>query len=478
MLHQQTLLKMVGLIILIALLSSCSSVGIIFLPYGDLVRPALQQLDTENPLAADVALSPFNRYFPHELLYYVEAGRIAQIQGQISASQQYWMHVRGSIDQTDAGPLVDVSDLSQQGLALAINDKARDYMLPAYQKSFLHTFQAWNYLQLHQLDDASVEARQEAYGYQQAVNQNEAARKYIEKQVNRLSLDPKILDQAVDAQWIAAENIALPIYSFSNAYANFMNGFIFELKQQWNDALIEYKKALALNSTNLFIQKRTWRVANKLGLQSQVTALMSKPAKVTTAKKASSEIIVIYEQGWIPELESKRITVAWNQQVQSMELPTYRKPWAKQMGLSVQVDGHPESISQPLLDVYGLAIKSLQEQAKSRMIRQLLRVAVKYELNTQAQQRGGDIGLALSSMYGIVSEQADLRTWLSLPNTVHLASFLVEPGAHKIEWRDQTTGLTQSLALQSLAHHTQIIRVMNTGNRYYSQTVDYENSLL
>ncbi len=451
------------LLFAMTLMTGCSS--LVFRSYEQSVRPLLQQLDAQ-PSDNAVAMLDENKLMalnhgPDQLLYWLEKGRIAQIQGDFSSSLQAFTQAMAIVDQQAARPLIDLSDLGQQSLSLAVNDKVRDYVMPADQRSFLQAFQALNYLFLHRLDSAAVEARREGQLYQQAVDRNQTAGRYVEKQVHRLHLDEGEFNKTTEAHSKSLPTPAyLPKYSFLNAYGFFVSGLAFELNHQLNDAMIEYKKALALNPSNIFIQQRLTRLNKK-------------------AQPATAEVIVIYEQGWVPSLSEARAPFVWDNHLAWLSLPGYREPWLPPSGFVLQLDQNKNVlISQPLVDVYGLAVQSLRERSGALMIRQIMRLAVKINLSARAQQQAGNVGVVLSDIYNAISEQADLRTWLSLPHSVQLASIALKPGSHTLLWRDQQTGLAQPLTLVVSAHQIYLVRVINTGHRFYVQTVAYKNTLL
>ena len=94
----------------------------------------------------------------------------------------------------------------------------------------------------------------------------------------------------------------------------------------------------------------------------------------------------------------------------------------------VFIDGAAAGSTRLVSDVEAQAVKSLVEAAPALVVRQMIRAVIKGVAAHAAEQENGWAGF-LVNMYNILSEQADLRSWLTLPR--HLEAFRYYPPAGK-----------------------------------------------
>jgi len=88
---------------------------------------------------------------------------------------------------------------------------------------------------------------------------------------------------------------------------------------------------------------------------------------------------------------------------------------------------------EPLVHLEALAAKTLEEQTPGRVSRQVLRLVAKEKVRAELARSGGDVGNILANIYNLASEQADTRSWLTLPNQINVARSFVGEGAHSLQ---------------------------------------------
>jgi hypothetical protein len=71
--------------------------------------------------------------------------------------------------------------------------------------------------------------------------------------------------------------------------------------------------------------------------------------------------------------------------------------------------------TETLCDVRALAVKALKEKAPIIAARQLIRALAKGASNHAAKKQFGDLGILGMNVLNYATEQADLRSWLTLP---------------------------------------------------------------
>jgi uncharacterized protein len=83
-------------------------------------------------------------------------------------------------------------------------------------------------------------------------------------------------------------------------------------------------------------------------------------------------------------------------------------------------------------DVTALAIKSLESHMAAVTASAVARAAVKYRMAKEAEKRDAGVGL-LVNLAGVISEQADTRSWSSLPAQIQLGRVSLAPGTYKAQ---------------------------------------------
>jgi hypothetical protein len=125
-------------------------------------------------------------------------------------------------------------------------------------------------------------------------------------------------------------------------------------------------------------------------------------------------------------------------------------------------------------DVTALADKALSERFAGIAVKAVARAAFKYSL-AEGASRGaqhavhGDaapwVGLAvglLAKGFAVASEEADKRSWRTLPDEIHLARTWVAPGAYRIGSTANVTAAAAAKTLSLRAGETTVViqRVM------------------
>ena len=85
--------------------------------------------------------------------------------------------------------------------------------------------------------------------------------------------------------------------------------------------------------------------------------------------------------------------------------------------------------------------------------------------------QGGDLGGLAMSLYNVLSEQADLRSWLTLPAHVQMLSAWVEPGTARVELAAPAGGALWSGDVTLQAGRTTLIHATRIDLAVYSHVI-------
>ena len=144
------------------------------------------------------------------------------------------------------------------------------------------------------------------------------------------------------------------------------------------------------------------------------------------------DLLIIHHQGLIPTLEELRIPMQIKDALVIMSIPVYPDPSPARMGLRVTSAGR-EIETQELVNVYSLARESLRERIPGIVTRQIARMVVKANAAREMSKRGKGLASMITTIYNVVSEKADLRSWLTIPLSIQVGRMKLPQGRHLVD---------------------------------------------
>jgi hypothetical protein len=433
------------------LLSACASINPFAMPYpqrADLWKQEISQGQGQQALNwLDQQQGDHNR-----LLYSLEAGRIAQVMRDYPASQKWFAQAASIYDQEDEAARIRVSSLSQDAASLVTNDRVIRYRGEPYERIFSETFQALNYLAQGDAAGAAVEFRRvdHTQRQQELDHQGQIARAE-EKNDDRGNIDTSKYEGYFQGLNGAA---ALVRSGIENAYSYYLTAVFWEGRGDYNDALVDYKQALQILPQADFIKADIQRVSQELdGRVSQKQGLL----------------VVALEQGFVPPKQPVAIPIPTTQGVVMVNFPTYQlDSLTHPVPLRIRV-GNDYATTEPLARVGAIAAHALKERIPGILTRQILRTTAKYALQKEANKNLGLLGAFATQLYNIVSEQADLRSWLTLPANAQVARMPLPAGTQTVEL-SLPTGNTEVMATIPAAGVC-LVRVIQAGGKLTTQVM-------
>ncbi len=360
----------------------------------------------------------------NQLLYRLEKGLILHYQGQYEASNREFAKAERLIDELYA------KSISREIAALVTNDAIRPYSGEEFERSLIHYYQAMNYHYLGQPQEALVECRKA-----------------------NLRLE----------EYAAAAEYEL---SYKNdSFLQYMSGLFFEAEGELNDAYISYKdaekgyraynQAFGLRVPRMLARDLA-RLAARMGYEDDLETYKKRyklePAELET--RTGGEVIVFVEIGSVPRKRQNEINVPileddgiWDVWVLSdqmvyryhhhrrydkveywlkLALPFYQSV-PRQIQSALLSAGEQSVRSVVVEDLDAIAFKSFREKEDAILLRIIARGLAKYLVTQKAKKKNEVLGY-LVNFFGVSTEAADTRSWLSLPANIQIARFSLPPG--------------------------------------------------
>jgi hypothetical protein len=284
----------------------------------------------------------------------------------------------------------DYVSLSAETATLLISDKIKPYKGEDFEKVIINAFLAINYLMQNNLEDALVECRrvnQKLYRYK-----HEAKRDYEQ-----------------------------------NPFARYLSAMIWEASGKLEDAYIDYKETQKISPDFPYLKFDLLRLSKKLERDVDFKKWQSLyeneniqwPSR--SEEKTTGELVVIVQQG-------KAAVKKPNPQFSS--LPKFYPRWT--MTKSVQIEAESKSEKSHIIySVSDVAIKTLDDAYTAMVIKKGAGVVAKYVVAEQARQQNALLGI-LTWLGLSAADEADLRSWTTLPETLQIVRMRLPAGDRKI----------------------------------------------
>jgi hypothetical protein len=389
--HLTVSCRLLALVMCCAVMQSCASYG----------RHAMTMRDGLLTGQPQVSLAIAEQEDPgqQDVIASLDKGMLRRMNGDYRGSNKIFEVAKRKIE-----TLYGVS-ITESLASVTINEKLSDYKGDWYEQLLLHAFMAQNYIDLGSLDAARVEMKQ------------------ADVKMRELGDEPE-----------------------DDAWVRYLEGMIFESLGEYDNARISYQKAytvykekggshypevpatLKKDLLRLLAWQGMWdeykRLRKELGMEDY------QPYK---ASDQFGELIVILNNGLAP-IRSQTIIPMYSTEVQQslqIAFPVYKQPKKNLLTPQVVVNGRKAYDMDTVEDVDALARYSLQQAMPGITARAMARAVVKYNTQHTANDNSALAGF-LMTVANLVTEQADTRSWTTLPQAIQLSRVLLPVGEQEV----------------------------------------------
>lgn len=360
----------------------------------------IQTLASQNPAAALEALEEQHHPERNRLLFHLNKAMLLHMLGDYAASNIEFEQAKRIIEQYQA------TSISEESAAFFINDGTRTYTGSSLEQLMLHVYAALNYLLQDKVDAARVEALQIDIRLRQL---QEADPDSI------LSIDP---------------------------FVRYLTGLIYEQLGENDNAMIAYRKAYNayLEHQQAYginvprqLKQDLLRLTRQLGLTEEYTGYAARfDVETRQRDREQAELIVLFHKDLAPIKRSQRIGQMDPRTgyLVHFAVPVYEPRNSHLSHARVMVD-EKRVRTEPMEDISGIALRTLQDNMPAITARALARAVAKYKMSRQAGENDALAGL-LMNIAGVVTEQADTRSWLTLPGEIQMARVTLPPGDYNV----------------------------------------------
>jgi hypothetical protein len=411
-------LRPAAVFLLLALVSGCAT----FRSYNvELTRT----IDLVRVGAVDQAVAGYDRYNRRgkkQLLYYLEKGELLRLDGRIEDSQAAWFEADKRVQKWEDTARADPERLVRDIGSVLVNDRVRPYDGADFEKVMLTARMALNHIALGEWDQARVAIKRtherEALIVDLRSKQMIEAEEQAKKRGARASF--KELN-GYPVESIDSPEVNALKNSYQSAFSHYLAGFIYEALGEPSLAAAGYRQAIELRPGIPLLEK----------------SLEGLDSRALDRASGRTELLVVVESGAAPARVSANfnlpIFTEHGMAIAPISMPVIRDvdPLPPVRGLAV--DGEPSGELPLNTSIDLMSRRQLQDEMPWIMLRAFTRATAKVIVQRQAMKRD-DSGLAgaLAVIGAVLTEQADERSWRTLPASISVARVTVHPGAHTL----------------------------------------------
>jgi hypothetical protein len=400
------------------------------------------------PMVNDLAeRSVSNANNPNKILWRMEQGAILRASGDYSASN-------AAFDDAEARADAEAARGGQaaltEGVAFLSNQGALTYLGYDYDLIMVNVYKALNYMSMDMPDPARVELTRALNRQQDAVAANTRRIENIEKQAEQKKKDYDAERAKNDPRFQQQIEENYPDIEKFKAYANYVNPFA-----EFLQGLFFMATAEDSSDTERAV-KSMERVAGMLDARDYIAQDLALAEEIANGRKMPAMTYVIFETGVAPKRGQTRIDIPVF--VASRDVPYVGAAFPK---LEFDTDyttpleavaGGQSFTTQLLCDmdavIYTEFNNRLPEVITKTLVAAGTRAAAQY--GVQQAARGNSYAylaaMAVGVTYQAATNEADLRTWRTLPKQFQYCRFPT-PDDRTVTLRLPFTGATQTVTL-------------------------------
>ncbi len=380
----------------------------------------------------------------NQVLTLLERAILKQSLGDFEGSNRDFEIAYAVMEDYENRPAVSLRDLGSETGAALVNETTLPYKGTGYEKFLVHIYKTLNYLMLGDGEGAGVEIRRLDRRREIELETNRKARAAAEEASREKDIPAENLstieNQLLSAYGAARDRAATVSNLYLSAFGSYLSALHYDLAGSWSEALIDYRRVLN--------QVPAFRFARIDAILSGAAAIPAPKEKVDL--KTSGDLFLIFQCGLSPVKHEISIPIPVSDGLISIAFPYYIPVPTQMARAAVSIDGTGFGVTEILSDIEAKQIRELIDQIPVLIVRQAIRAAIKATMLHVAQEEGGAWGGLAASLYNVFSEQADLRSWLLLPQNIQVLRAYPPEGtrAVRIDILGQNGSVLESVNLE------------------------------
>lgn len=450
--------SLMGIGIVAILIAGCASMH-----YDSKLSKTTNHLKSGNIELALADLESNNMSRDKGLLYYMEKGELLRFNGSYADSRNSWLEADHQVriweDQVKTDPSKLIGDIG----SLLVNDTTRRYDGRDYEKVLLNVELALDHLALNNWDNARIEIkkmheREATIAEFRSKELETAKEKATSKGIKATSFKEL---EGYPIETLEAPEVRELKNSYESAFANYLAGFVYESLGEISLAAPGYRRATEMRPNIPLIEE------GLIGLDERIRS--PHPDRVDT--------LFVIESGLAPAIHSQQfglflpipcrrglcpelIQISW---------PVIMPVDSPEPLSSISIDGQSFPVAM-MTSVDAMARRALSDEMPVIIARTAIRAIAKAAVQKGIDDKTSEMGLpgllvSLGAKVGTaISEQADERSWRTLPCIYSISRAQLSVGLHKIVFQ---TGGGEVVKEFRLSGEHAVVSLRYLGGRLY-----------
>ncbi len=325
----------------------------------------------------------------------VEAGMVALTAGDHQAAIDHFAKAASISKELEDKGLLDPSSLAQSLTSLAVSETFTDYQGEGFERVMLHACMGLAYLAQGKVDDWMVEVR--------------------------LANDLLILEETLYETEYAAGGLG-----------HFLSALGYELRGELDEAYIDLQVLYDKGLGQELVGPSLVRLSKQLYREDDHARFVAEFGEVEEVPRDAAKIVLLAGVGMGPSKVETRLDVPTSNGVFSWAVPSFTSTASYVDRLEVRANDLFAS-SVVIENVAQVAEKNLSDRMAYLSVRSAVRGVLKQKLARELRKEHGEGAYVVAQLFAMATERADLRSWLTLPNTWQAARLYPRPGEVRLE---------------------------------------------
>jgi hypothetical protein len=412
-----------------------------------------EQLKQGNVAGSLALIEAHNPDEQKDLLYYFEKGAVLSAGGELPQSQAAWRSAEQMVvERQDTIETTDDKLLAAMGnhWGSIINDKLRRYDGYDYEKVMLTTQMALNQLAVNDFDGARADIKKTHEREALIARQREFEYERVEEVAKKQGVRVHYKDlQGYPVVMLDAPAVIALKNGYQSAFSHYLAGFTYEALGEKNLAAPGYRQAIELRPDLPFFQQAL-RDLDSPGL-----------------KGDESDVLIIVQSGLAPARSSLRVPypvkLADGQVIVAnisfpVMVPDTSTPSFNQIG----IDGHQKKLI-PVNSITDMSLRTLRDDMPGIIQRTTYRAFLAADVQATDNRRDPSKASYVTHWDGF--EQADTRTWRTLPNLTQVLRLRLKKGEHAITLPHVNNAAPLKIRIDQ---NRQVITLRSLGDRIFA----------
>jgi hypothetical protein len=368
-----------------------------------------------------------------------EAGMAAWTAGDWEQARTHLDRAAAAAADIEERALVSAERLGESLASWVVNDTSQAYQGEGFERVYVHCLLAMSYLAQGSLDAVGVEVR--------------------------------LADRLLTAE----EELYDKRYA-AGGLGHLISAVAYELRGEPDQAYIDYERMHEKGVGTALAGRALVRLARQLARSEDLARWEELYGADFERPPEAASVVLVAGVGIGPYKEEGRLPIPTEDGLIPIAVPSYRaRPQPVSAVRLIDVESGTSVRSDLIESVADVARENLEDRLLFTAAKSVARGVLKRQLTKELEDELDDdwegAGRLIGDLYALISERADLRAWLTLPDTWQALRLFVAPGAHTLEV-DAVGGARQHLGSFELEPgETMVVFVRTIGTDLYAHAI-------